>query len=125
MKRIIQISILLFFSVSFCGIPFNQINLGEITSHAATLSVAQQIKNINAPLSAKNKAAKFWIAMHESGGSYTARNGNCYGRYQLLITYLHGNYSAVNQEKVANEYVKGRYGSWIKAKKFWQIHHWY
>jgi len=98
------------------------------TAQAATrLSAKQkkQIKAINAGLSKKQKAAKNWIAYRESSYSYTARNGNCYGRYQLLRAYLHGNYSAVNQEKMANKYVSGRYGSWTHAKKFWQAHHWY
>ncbi|QEA31878.1 aggregation-promoting factor C-terminal-like domain-containing protein [Secundilactobacillus malefermentans] len=93
------------------------------TAEAAT--TAQQITKINSTLSAKNKAAKKWIAMRESGGSYTAKNGNCYGRYQLLRSYLHYNYTKVNQEKTANKYVAGRYGSWTKAKSFWLSHHWY
>ena len=76
-------------------------------------------------LSKKEKAAKHWIAMRESGGSYTARNGVCYGRYQLNIGYLHGDYSKKNQERTADNYVYGRYGSWVNAKKFWLTHHWY
>ncbi|WP_301049504.1 aggregation promoting factor surface protein [Lactobacillus intestinalis] len=76
-------------------------------------------------LSKKEKAAKHWIAMRESGGSYTARNGVCYGRYQLNIGYLHGDYSKKNQERTADNYVYGRYGSWVNAKKFWLAHHWY
>ncbi|PWS23010.1 transglycosylase, partial [Enterococcus faecium] len=27
--------------------------------------------------------------------------------------------------KRANTYVASRYGSWVKAKRFWQHHHWY
>jgi len=97
-----------------------------ITAEASSKkSQAKQIKKINARLSKKQRAAKKWIAYRESGYSYTARNGRCYGRYQLLIGYLHGNLSPVNQEKRANSYVAGRYGSWTKAKKFWQQHHWY
>ncbi|GAX02238.1 hypothetical protein [Secundilactobacillus silagei] len=88
-------------------------------------SQAKQIAKINANLSKNQKAAKHWIAYHESRYSYTARNGNCYGRYQLLRGYLHGNYSPVNQEKTANKYVSGRYGTWTHAKSFWQAHHWY
>ncbi|WP_450088818.1 aggregation-promoting factor C-terminal-like domain-containing protein [Paucilactobacillus wasatchensis] len=73
-----------------------------------------------------NFAAKEWIASHESGGSYTARNGVCYGRYQLNANYyLNGNYSVVNQEKAADAYVTGRYGSWANAKAFWLKHNWY
>lgn len=98
------------------------------TAQASTkvsASQAKQIAQINANLSSTQKKAKNWIAYRESRYSYSARNGNCYGRYQLLKAYLHGNYSPVNQEKVANKYVSGRYGSWTKAKKFWQAHHWY
>lgn len=76
-------------------------------------------------LSKAEKAAKRWIAMRESGGSYTARNGVCYGKYQLNINYLHGDLSAKNQERVADNYVYGRYGSWVNAKAFWLSHHWY
>ena len=35
----------------------------------------------------------------ESSGSYTAQNGQYYGRYQLTITYLNGDLSPANQEK--------------------------
>lgn len=76
-------------------------------------------------LSKKERAAKRWIAMRESGGRYNARNGVCYGKYQLNIAYLHGNLSAKNQERVADNYVYGRYGSWVNAKRFWLAHHWY
>lgn len=117
---------LLGINISMCGNDFlRSSDQSNVVSQAATLTTAQQIAKINASLSTANKQAKAWIAARESGGSYTARNGNCYGRYQLLNSYLHGNYSAVNQEKTANEYVKSRYGSWVKAKKFWQAHYWY
>lgn len=94
-------------------------------STKVTASQAKQIAKINSKLSKTQKKAKNWIAYRESGYNYTARNGNCYGRYQLLKSYLHGNLGPVNQEKVANAYVSGRYGTWTKAKKFWQNHHWY
>ncbi|HFX3813848.1 TPA: LysM peptidoglycan-binding domain-containing protein, partial [Enterococcus faecium] len=57
-------------------------------------------------------AAKEWIAQKESSGSYTATNGRYIGRYQLDSSYLNGDYSAANQEKVAEQYVASRYGSW-------------
>ncbi|AYF92192.1 hypothetical protein [Apilactobacillus bombintestini] len=71
------------------------------------------------------RRAKAWIAARESGGSYSARNGSCFGKYQLLISYYGGNYSHKNQERVANRYVHSRYGSWVNAKAFWSTHHWY
>lgn len=70
-------------------------------------------------------SAKAWIASHESGGSYSARNGQYVGKYQLSASYLNGDYSAANQERVADNYVKSRYGSWTAAKSFWQSHGWY
>lgn len=71
------------------------------------------------------QAAKEWIAQKESGGSYTAQNGRYYGRYQLTDSYLNGDYSPANQERVANNYVTSRYGSWVNAKTFWQNNGWY
>lgn len=70
-------------------------------------------------------AAKEWIAQKESGGSYTAQNHQYYGRYQLTDTYLHGDYSAANQEKVADAYVHSVYGTWSDAKQFWLENNWY
>jgi LysM repeat protein len=72
-----------------------------------------------------SSSAKAWIANKESGGSYTARNGQYVGKYQLSASYLNGDYSAANQEKVADLYVSSRYGSWSAAKAFWQANGWY
>lgn len=72
-----------------------------------------------------NNSAKEWIAQRESGGSYSARNGQYIGRYQLSSAYLNGDYSPANQERTANRYVSQRYGSWANAKAFWQSHGWY
>ena len=76
-------------------------------------------------LNAEDAAAKEWIAQKESSGSYTAQNGQYYGRYQLTLTYLNGDLSPANQEKVANQYVVNRYGSWSGAKNFWLANGWY
>lgn len=75
--------------------------------------------------SSSEEAAKAWIANKESGGSYTATNGQYYGKYQLSSSYLNGDYSAANQEAVANNYVTSRYGSWVNAQSFWQSNGWY
>jgi murein DD-endopeptidase MepM/ murein hydrolase activator NlpD len=69
--------------------------------------------------SSSEEAAKAWIANKESGGSYTATNGQYIGKYQLTSSYLNGDYSAANQEKVADSYVASRYGSWVAAKSYW------
>ena len=76
-------------------------------------------------LSAEDAAAKEWIAQKESSGSYTAQNGQYYGRYQLSLSYLNGDLSEANQEKVANQYVVNRYGSWSATKNFWLANGWY
>lgn len=70
-------------------------------------------------------SAKEAVAMAESGGSYTASNGQYVGRYQLSSSYLGGDYSAANQERVADNYVAQRYGSWEAAWAFHQANGWY
>ena len=92
-----------------------------ISANSSTNQTVQAARK----LSKRERAAKRWIAKRESGGNYRARNGVCYGKYQLNIAYLHGNLSPKNQEKVADNYVYGRYGSWVNAKRFWLSHHWY
>lgn len=71
------------------------------------------------------ESAKAWIASRESGGNYNAQNGQYIGKYQLSSSYLGGDYSPANQERVADNYVKARYGSWQGAQSFWQSHGWY
>ena len=85
----------------------------------------QSTVNPSSDLSAEDAEAKEWIAQKESSGSYTAQNGQYYGRYQLTITYLNGDLSPENQEKTADAYVAGRYGSWSAAKNFWLANGWY
>lgn len=88
-------------------------------------SVAMTTTAASSGLSTEDASAKEWIAQKESSGSYTARNGQYYGRYQLSLSYLNGDLSAENQEKVADAYVSGRYGSWSAAKAFWLANGWY
>ena len=76
-------------------------------------------------VSGSDAEAKEWIAQKESGGSYTATNGQYIGRYQLTASYLNGDYSVENQERVADAYVAERYGSWSAAKNFWLNNGWY
>lgn len=124
-----------------------QLNLTEINNNQVanttmqTASASQPVQNTttttsptqpssqsttnSSNLSGSEQQAKDWIAQHESGGSYNAQNGQYYGRYQLSSSYLNGDYSAANQEKVASEYVASRYGSWSAAKNFWLSHNYY
>ena len=76
-------------------------------------------------LGTSDAQAKEIIAQRESSGSYTAQNGQYYGRYQLTMSYLNGDLSAENQERVADSYVAGRYGSWSAAIAFWNANGWY
>ena len=102
---------------------------------AETTEVAEEAPVASAPVaeasapaatvSGSEAEAKEWIAQKESGGSYTATNGHYIGRYQLTDSYLNGDYSAENQERVADAYVAGRYGSWSAAKNFWLNNGWY
>ncbi|HFI0402237.1 TPA: LysM peptidoglycan-binding domain-containing protein [Streptococcus suis] len=91
----------------------------------ATESTTTTTGSYTSNLSAEDAAAKEWIAMKESSGSYDARNGIYIGRYQLTNTYLNGDYSPENQERVADAYVAERYGSWSAAKAFWLANGWY
>lgn len=91
----------------------------------STTTSTSSISSYTSSLSSSEEAAKEWIVQKESGGSYTAQNGNYYGKYQLSISYLNGDLSAANQEKVADQYVASRYGSWTAAQAFWESHGWY
>ena len=103
----------------------------EETAPVASAPVAEETvaaAETSAPaatVSGSEAEAKEWIAQKESGGSYTATNGRYIGRYQLTDSYLNGDYSAENQERVADAYVAGRYGSWSAAKNFWLNNGWY
>ena len=99
----------------------------EEETPAASALVAEE--TVASTISGSEAEAKEWIAQKESGGSYTATNGRYIGRYigryQLTDSYLNGDYSAENQERVADAYVAGRYGSWTAAKNFWLNNGWY
>ena len=105
--------------------------VAEEAAPVASAPVAEEkvaTAEVSAPaatVSGSEAEAKEWIAQKESGGSYTATNGQYIGRYQLTDSYLNGDYSAENQERVADAYVAGRYGSWSAAKNFWLNNGWY
>ena len=92
---------------------------------ASAPAAAESYSAPAATVSGSEAEAKEWIAQKESGGSYTATDGRYIGRYQLTDSYLNGDYSAENQERVADAYVSGRYGSWTAAKNFWLNNGWY
>ena len=102
------------------------------TQQAAQQSASQNTQaqasnndNYSSNVSGSNAAAKAWIAQHESSDNYNARNGQYIGKYQLSASYLNGDYSPANQERVADQYVAQRYGSWVNAQRFWEANGWY
>ena len=97
----------------------------EVEEETPVVSETVAEETVAATVSGSEAEAKEWIAQKESGGSYTATNGRYIGRYQLTDSYLNGDYSAENQERVADAYVAGRYGSWSAAKNFWLNNGWY
>ena len=97
----------------------------EVAEEAPVVSETVAEETVVSTVSGSEAEAKEWIAQKESGGSYTATNGRYIGRYQLTDSYLNGDYSAANQERVADAYVAGRYGSWTAAKNFWLNNGWY
>lgn len=113
----------------------NRISIGQVlsingqgtttvSSDTSTATVAEP-QTTTSTLSSSEAAAKEEIAQRESSGSYTAQNGQYYGRYQLTLSYLNGDLSPENQERVADNYVASRYGSWTAALAFWNANGWY
>lgn len=92
---------------------------------ASSAQAANTNTSYSSSVSGSDAAAKAWIAAHESGGNYNATNGQYVGKYQLSASYLNGDYSAANQERVADQYVASRYGSWTNAQQFWIANGWY
>lgn len=103
------------------------VTVAEPEGRTEELTASQESSTLTttSSLSSDEQAAKEWIAQKESSGSYTAQNGIYYGRYQLTLSYLNGDLSPENQERVADEYVKNRYGSWVQAHQFWLANGWY
>lgn len=103
------------------------------TQQTPVAEPVQEVQEQSAPVAqevaptttATTSSAKEWIAQKESSGSYNATNGKYIGRYQLDASYLNGDYSEANQERVADSYVAGRYGSWEAAQAFWLANGWY
>ena len=101
------------------------------TQQAAQQSASQNTQaqasnnNYSSSVSGNDAAAKAWIAQHESSNNYNARNGQYIGKYQLSASYLNGDYSPANQERIADQYVAQRYGSWTNAQRFWEANGWY
>lgn len=99
--------------------------VGSTYQAPAATSSNSSYSSYSSNVGGNDAAAKAWIAQRESGGSYTAQNGQYIGKYQLTASYLGGDYSPANQERVADQYVANRYGSWSNAKSHWLANGWY
>jgi hypothetical protein len=81
-----------------------------------------------AHLSKANTAALLWIARHESNFHATSSNhGRCLGVFQLSKAMCRGWnwYDPAHNTRRAIRYMKGRYGSPVRAEAFWKRHSWY
>lgn len=105
--------------------PAQPVAQQQVASAPAQQATSQQTYTAPTAASADEASAREFIAARESGGSYSAANGQYYGKYQLSRSYLGGDLSAANQERVANNYVQSRYGSWTAAKNHWLQNGWY
>ncbi len=94
----------------------------KTTTPVAQTTTTQAATTTTSSDSSSDAAAKALIAAGESGGSYTARNGQYIGKYQLSADKLNGDYSAANQERVASQYAISRYGSWSAAAAHWSVY---
>lgn len=112
--------------------PVAPVAQAPVATEAVSDNISMQTSNQDTKVPATNEqyqaissSAKDIIAGRESGGSYGARNGQYVGKYQLTDSYLNGDYSPENQERVADAYVANRYGSWDNALAFWNANGWY
>lgn len=106
------------------GVQFQQQNNVQETSVQPTV-VQQQYQTNQTQNGSNLGSAAEQIAQAESGGDYNARNGQYIGKYQLSASYLNGDYSPANQDRVFQQYCNQRYGSVENALAFRQSHGWY
>ena len=97
---------------------------------AKKLTVRQTIAKVgrDAGLRQAEVDALLWVAKRESNYHPTSvSRGGCYGLFQLSRGMASGRpwKDPAWNTKRAIKYMKGRYGSVLKAKAFWQRHHWY
>lgn len=98
----------------------------EVQEEVTVQPVVQEPVQQTVPVVTGSNAAKEWIAQKESSGSYTAVNGQYYGRYQLNPSlYVGFDTTPAGQEAAADAYVASRYGSWEAAQAFHMANGWY
>jgi hypothetical protein len=94
------------------------------------LTVRQIVAKVgrDAGLSKRSVAALLWIAKRESNFHPTSvSSSGCHGLFQLSTGMAHGHpwKNPAWNTKRAIKYMKGRYGSVLRAQAFWSSHHWY
>lgn len=112
-------------TASYKEVAKSPVSAPATTNDQATSTTNNSYQASTPSYTGNSSSAKAWIANKESGGSYSARNSQYIGKYQLSASYLNGDYSVANQERVADKYVSQRYGSWEAAKEFWLSHNYY
>lgn len=101
-----------------------------------TLAPKNTVPDIGLPEDEEN--AFQWLVKRESGGRTNAKNpkSSAFGLGQLIRgnrIHIAKQLGIANpdttdyaeQRRMMDYYVKGRYGSYKNAVKFWQQHHWY
>ncbi|MDU1506510.1 MAG: LysM peptidoglycan-binding domain-containing protein [Limosilactobacillus vaginalis] len=94
---------------------------GEVAP--ATQQQVETLPSANTANQTSSAATSTSVASQSQAQSQQAASANT--QAQLSASYLNGDYSAANQERVADQYVASRYGSWSAAQSFWQSHGWY
>ena len=102
--------------------PVQQVQQQDTTQQTSATQTQGVVSNQG---SSNLGSAAEQIAQAESGGDYNARNGQYVGKYQLSASYLNGDYSPANQDRVFQQYCNQRYGSVENALAFRQSHGWY
>jgi len=98
---------------------------GVASSNASSNYTDSKSSEVNQAPTASYETYEQKIIQYESRGKANAENGSYYGLYQLDKSYLHGDYSVANQQKVFNQYVQQRYGNIQNAWNHEQQYGWY
>lgn len=113
-----------------CAIALVCLFVWPTHAHASTASVKAIIRSEanRAHLGGADTAALLWIAKRESNYHPTSHSrSECHGLFQLSRGMAHGHpwRDPRWNTRRAIRYMRGRYGSPLKAKAFWLRHHWY
>lgn len=111
--------------VGFAVLALPEVALGHTPAQVQRII---RVEVRRAGLSAADVDAALWLARRESTYRDRAHSASeCHGVFQLSKGMAHGYpwYDPTWNARRAIRYVKGRYGSFTRAKAFWTAHHWY